>query len=59
MEGRRLDSFDADLPDAGKLLKKFEDDPSKIECLQIFVNCIKMVKWIQETSKGALIRLCM
>ena len=49
---RSLNSIDEKFIVAGGFLKKFMNEPGKLECLKAFADSLDIVEWILKETKG-------
>ncbi len=52
MKNETLDSIDSSLINTGHFLKEILDNASKKECLQAFVDCQDIIKWLRMSTKS-------
>lgn len=51
MENQTLLDVDDSLVDASKFLKDIAKDSRKMQCLEKFAQCQKIVKWLKDVTK--------
>ena len=49
-----LSDVDESLVQAGVFLEDIANNPQKVECLDTFVMCKDIVKWLQKETKGTV-----
>ena len=53
MKDQTLDAINRELVEAGQFLDEFTGE--KLECIEQFCECQKIVQWIHDTTKGTLL----
>ena len=52
MKNETLNSIDSSLIKTGHFLKEILDNASRKECLQAFVDCQDIIKWLRTSTKS-------
>jgi len=47
-----LEAVGKKLVRAGKFLENISSDPKKLQCLNYFVQCQKVIQWLRDVTNG-------
>lgn len=52
MQDKCLSTITDELVDTGKFLGSISHNPKRVKCLDVFIECQTIVKWIREATTG-------
>ena len=52
MKHQTLAAVDENLVKIGKFLENISSDPRKLQCLNYFVQCQEVIKWLRDVTNG-------
>ena len=58
LEGKTLQYVDDNLIETGQFLDDIAHDSKKIECLEKFLECQTLVKWLRTTAPNGMQDIC-